>query len=148
MTASIDTTTIPVVRRGRATSDRFAGFRALARKDLAAWGHGFRPWVILIISTLFMTLAAANAALNFPESNPLQRDALIATGLALFIISFGVNFIARWVVSRTGAGSRRKNKAARRLPPSDSTTTFSTDATASPVLAHRAAEKAEEAADR
>jgi phosphate transport system permease protein len=102
----------------------------------------------LITDTKNSQTIAANAALNFPESNPLQRDALIATGLALFIISFGVNFIARWVISRTGAGSRRKNKAARRLPPSDPTTTFSTDATASPVLAHRAAEKAEEAADR
>ena len=56
---------------------------------------------------------AANAALNFPESNPLQRDALIATGLALFVISFGVNFIARWIISRTG-GSRRLRKAGRR----------------------------------
>ena len=65
MTASIETTSpsIPVARR-RATGDRFLGFRALARKDLAAWRHGIRPWVILIVSTGFMTLAAANAALN------------------------------------------------------------------------------------
>ena len=64
MTASIDTSTMPVASRRILRDDRFAGYRALARKDLAAWGHGIRPWVILVISTLFMTLAAANAALN------------------------------------------------------------------------------------
>jgi len=48
---------------------------------------------------------AANIALNFPESNPLQRDALIATGLALFVISLAVNMIARLVIRR-GAGGR------------------------------------------
>jgi phosphate transport system permease protein len=104
--------------------------------------------VHLITDTKNSQTIAANAALNFPESNPLQRDALIATGLALFIISFGVNFVARWVISRTGSGARRKTRAARSLPPSDPTSTLSTDAAASPVLAHRAVEKAEEAADR
>jgi phosphate transport system permease protein len=104
--------------------------------------------VHLITDTKNSQTIAANAALNFPESNPLQRDALIATGLALFIISFGVNFVARWVISRTGSGARRKTRAARSLPPSDPTSTLSTDAAASPLLAHRAVEKAEEAADR
>jgi phosphate transport system permease protein len=64
--------------------------------------------VLVITDTRNSQTIAANAALNFPESNPLQRDALIATGLALFIISFGVNFVARWIVARTGAGNRRK----------------------------------------
>jgi ABC-2 type transport system permease protein len=65
MTASIDTTTtFTDAATAGAFGDRFTGLRALARKDLAAWGHGFRVWVILAISTAFMTLAAANAALN------------------------------------------------------------------------------------
>lgn len=76
---------------------------------------------------------AANAALNFPESNPLQRDALIATGLALFVISFGVNFIARWIVGRTGGLSKRKLKAVKLLPPSDPTVVLAADAMSSPV---------------
>ncbi|NNC11690.1 phosphate ABC transporter permease subunit PstC [Planctomonas sp. JC2975] len=87
----------------------------------------------IITDTKNSQTIAANAALNFPESNPLQRDALIATGLALFIISFGVNFIARWIISRTGAGNRRKNKAAAKLPPTDPTTVLTADATSSPV---------------
>ena len=101
MTASIDTSTIAVAGRRAAASDRFTGFRALARKDLAAWGHGLRPWVILIIATAFMTLAAANAALNAfiagqlppgavpPE--PLPMDPVsnigVAVGAQIFIFA-------------------------------------------------------------
>ena len=51
---------------------------------------------------------AANLALNFPESNTLQRQALIGTGLILFVISFAVNFVARGIISRTGPGRNRK----------------------------------------
>jgi phosphate transport system permease protein len=66
---------------------------------------------------------AANAALNFPDANDLQRDALIGTGLMLFVITFAVNLIARIIVSRTDPGARG-NKAKRQvaqLPPSDPT---------------------------
>jgi phosphate transport system permease protein len=42
---------------------------------------------------------AANIALNFPESAGLQVNALIATGLILFVITLGVNSIARAIVS-------------------------------------------------
>ncbi|MDG1266544.1 MAG: phosphate ABC transporter permease subunit PstC [Ilumatobacter sp.] len=38
---------------------------------------------------------AANVALQFPESSGLEVNRLIATGLVLFIITFGVNLIAR-----------------------------------------------------
>ncbi|MDQ4214412.1 phosphate ABC transporter permease subunit PstC [Microbacterium capsulatum] len=50
---------------------------------------------------------AANIALQFGGSNGLQRQALIATGLALFVISFAVNFVARWIVARSAPGTRR-----------------------------------------
>jgi ABC-2 type transport system permease protein len=40
---------------------RFAGFRALLRKDTTEWVRGKRAWVVLAISTAFMVLAAANA---------------------------------------------------------------------------------------
>ncbi|MCI2238625.1 phosphate ABC transporter permease subunit PstC [Paenibacillus sp. TRM 82003] len=46
---------------------------------------------------------AANIALAFPESSGLTTNTLIASGLALFIITFLVNFAARWIVSRSGA---------------------------------------------
>ncbi len=42
---------------------------------------------------------AGNIALQFSSSNDLQRDALIGTGLMLFVISFGVNLVARWLVA-------------------------------------------------
>lgn len=43
---------------------------------------------------------AANIALQFPEASPLGVSALIATGLALFVITLLVNMAARWVVAR------------------------------------------------
>lgn len=54
---------------------------------------------------------AANLALNFPESNTLQRQALIGTGLMLFVISLIVNFAARGIIARTGPNKRRRTKA-------------------------------------
>jgi phosphate transport system permease protein len=62
----------------------------------------------LLTDTSNSQTIAANLALNFPESNTLQRQALIGTGLILFVISFAVNFVARAVIARTGQGRKRK----------------------------------------
>ncbi|PFG40263.1 phosphate ABC transporter membrane protein 1 (PhoT family) [Georgenia soli] len=43
---------------------------------------------------------AANIANQFPEASGLGADVLIATGLALFAITFGVNLFARWIIAR------------------------------------------------
>lgn len=43
---------------------------------------------------------AANIALTFPEAFGTNINVLIATGLVLFVVTFGVNFIARWIVNR------------------------------------------------
>ena len=43
---------------------------------------------------------AANIASKFPESSGLSVSALIATGLALFVVTFAVNFAARWIIAR------------------------------------------------
>jgi len=43
---------------------------------------------------------AANIALSFPEAFGENINVLIATGLILFIVTFLVNAIARWIVSR------------------------------------------------
>lgn len=43
---------------------------------------------------------ASFIALNFPEANSSGVSALIAMGLALFVITLLVNMLARWVVSR------------------------------------------------
>jgi phosphate transport system permease protein len=43
---------------------------------------------------------AANIALQFPESTGIDVNTLIASGLALFVITLAVNMLARWVVNR------------------------------------------------
>ena len=43
---------------------------------------------------------AANIALTFPEAFGTNINVLIATGLVLFVVTFAVNFIARWIVNR------------------------------------------------
>nr|WP_245708761.1 phosphate ABC transporter permease subunit PstC [Ruania alba] len=43
---------------------------------------------------------AANIALHFPESSGIAVDALIASGLILFAVTFGVNLLARWIINR------------------------------------------------
>jgi phosphate transport system permease protein len=73
----------------------------------------------IVISVLILTegnnpqTIAANAALNFPIANALQRDALIGTGLMLFVVSLGVNLLARFIVDATGPGATRRTS--RRL---------------------------------
>lgn len=42
----------------------------------------------------------ANIALTFPEAYGVNINVLIATGLILFIVTFAVNALARWIVSR------------------------------------------------
>ena len=43
---------------------------------------------------------AANIALNFPEAHGVGINVLIATGLILFVITFIVNAIARFIINR------------------------------------------------
>jgi len=43
---------------------------------------------------------AANIAAKFPDSSGLAVNTLIATGLALFVLTMAVNMVARWIVSR------------------------------------------------
>ncbi|WP_431803274.1 phosphate ABC transporter permease subunit PstC [Microbacterium sp. bgisy203] len=43
---------------------------------------------------------AANIALTFPEAYALNINVLIATGLILFVVTFAVNAVARWIVNR------------------------------------------------
>lgn len=48
---------------------------------------------------------AANIALKFPEYSGIEINALIASGLALFVLTFLVNFAARAIVNRRSAFS-------------------------------------------
>jgi len=51
------------------------------------------------------TTIAGNIALNFPEAHGVGVNALIATGLILFIITLAINMIARIIVNRRKAFS-------------------------------------------
>jgi phosphate transport system permease protein len=53
-----------------------------------------------LISSSNPSTIAANIALQFPEQSGLGVNELIATGLVLFLITLGVNMLARWVVTR------------------------------------------------
>jgi phosphate transport system permease protein len=87
---------------------------------------------------------AANIALNFPIATTLQREALIGTGLLLFVISLAVNMVARIIAGRAGKGAlRKRKKMLAQLPPSDPSTVLAVD----DVLARKSAAVRSEGAD-
>ncbi|MBO1269741.1 phosphate ABC transporter permease subunit PstC [Arthrobacter cavernae] len=43
---------------------------------------------------------AAEIALNFPEASGVKVNTLIAAGLVLFVITLGVNMVARWIITK------------------------------------------------
>lgn len=53
-----------------------------------------------LISSGNPSTIAANIALTFPESSGIAVNALIASGLALFLITLVVNMLARYIVNR------------------------------------------------
>jgi len=53
-----------------------------------------------LISSTNPSTIAANIALSFKEASGLSINAIIASGLVLFVITFAVNFAARWIVNR------------------------------------------------
>ncbi len=56
-----------------------------------------------LISVVNPSTIAANIALNFGNASGLKINALIFSGLVLFILTFVVNFLGRWVGNRAGA---------------------------------------------
>jgi phosphate transport system permease protein len=79
---------------GRALGETIAialilAFNGIATTEILAPGGGSVAGII---------------ANNFPEAGELQRHALIAAGLALFVITLIVNVVARTIVNRTSKG--------------------------------------------
>ena len=58
-----------------------------------------------IISTQNPNTIAANIALKFPESSGIEVNRLIATGLVLFVLTFGVNVFARRIARAGFSGA-------------------------------------------
>ena len=75
---------------------------ASVRREGSLAPLGERNFAWYFSSRLVNTLGAmmANIALTFPEAYKLNINVLIATGLILFIVTFAVNAVARWIVGR------------------------------------------------
>jgi len=58
-----------------------------------------------IIGTQNPNTIASNIALKFPESSGIEVNRLIATGLVLFVLTFGVNVIARRIARAGFSGA-------------------------------------------
>jgi phosphate transport system permease protein len=83
---------------------------------------------------------AANIALNFPIADTLQRQALIGTGLMLFVISLAVNMVARIVIARTSPESRgraARRRTAKLSPVLGIDDVLALDAAVGPLAAHQ-----------
>ncbi len=94
-------TVFPYARSGIVSASMLGLGRALG--ETMAVAMVLSPSAIISLAILTPenpSTIAANIALNFPESAGLQVNALIATGLILFVITLVVNSIARAIVSR------------------------------------------------
>jgi phosphate transport system permease protein len=80
-----------VLGLGRALGETMAVAMVLSASSVISFG---------LLTSVNPTTIAANIALSFPEAYGLNVNVLIATGLILFIVTFAVNAVARWIVSR------------------------------------------------
>jgi phosphate transport system permease protein len=60
-----------------------------------------------LISSVNPSTIAANIALKFPEATGVDVNVLIFSGLVLFVITFGVNFLGRWIGARSAVKGGR-----------------------------------------
>jgi len=83
---------------GRALGETMAVALVLSASGVVTWN---------LISSTNPSTIAANIALTFADSTGTARNALIASGLVLFVITFIVNFSARAVVARYENGGQK-----------------------------------------
>lgn len=90
----------PHARSGIVSSAMLALGRALGETMAVAMVLSASGVISLnLISSTNPSTIAANIALSFNEAHGLTVNALIATGLVLFVITFAVNFLARLLVT-------------------------------------------------
>jgi phosphate transport system permease protein len=91
----------PYARSGMVSGVMLGLGRALGETMAVAMVLATTPTMTLnVIGTASPPTIAANIALNYKESTPERQSLLIATGLVLFLVTFLVNFAARWVAGR------------------------------------------------
>ena len=81
---------------GRALGETMAVAIILSPADIISFN---------IISNQNPNTIAANIALKFPESSGIEVNRLIATGLVLFVLTFGVNVVARRIARAGFSGA-------------------------------------------
>ncbi|MBV9291126.1 MAG: phosphate ABC transporter permease subunit PstC [Frankiales bacterium] len=81
---------------GRALGETIAVALVIGSIDATSWK---------ILPTSGNTIAA-NIANQFGEAGTVGRSALIASGLVLFVLTLGVNLVARYVIYRSGTAER------------------------------------------
>jgi phosphate transport system permease protein len=91
----------PYARSGMVSGIMLGLGRALGETMAVAMVLATTPNTTLnVIGTASPPTIAANIALNYKEATPERQSLLIATGLVLFVVTFLVNFAARWVAGR------------------------------------------------
>lgn len=92
---------LPYSQSGIISASMLALGRALGETMAVAMVlSGSRLVNFSIVTSQNSRTIAANIASTFPEANALELNQLIATGLLLFVITFAVNAISRWVIRR------------------------------------------------
>jgi phosphate transport system permease protein len=92
----------PYARSGMVSGIMLGLGRALGETMAVAMVLATTPTTTLnVIGTASPPTIAANIALNYKEATPERQSLLIATGLVLFVVTFLVNFAARWVAGRS-----------------------------------------------
>jgi phosphate transport system permease protein len=95
-------TVFPYARSGIVSAVMLGLGRALGETMAVAIVLSASPLVTInLISTDNPATIASNIATSFAEATPEKLHVLIATGLALFALTFLVNFTARWIVGRS-----------------------------------------------
>jgi phosphate transport system permease protein len=98
----------PHARSGMVSGMMLGLGRALGETMAVAMVLATTPTTTLnVIGTASPATIAANIALNYKEATPERQSLLIATGLVLFVVTFLVNFGARWAAGRS---ARRLNR--------------------------------------
>jgi phosphate transport system permease protein len=92
----------PYARNGMVSGIMLGLGRALGETMAVAMVLATTPLTTLnVIGTATPPTIAANIALNYKEATPERQSLLIATGLVLFVVTFLVNFAARWIAGRS-----------------------------------------------
>jgi phosphate transport system permease protein len=94
-------TVFPYARSGMVSATMLGLGRALGETMAVAMVLSAGGGVSLnLISSSNPASIASNIASNYKEGTPAKVTILIATGLILFLVTFVVNFAARWLVGR------------------------------------------------